>query len=79
MGGPDLAVLALYLVGSLWLGLRFAGPQRNIDDYLRNGRRAPWWVLTASIVATETSTVTVISIPGFAFGTDLTFLQLVVG
>ncbi|MBM41965.1 MAG: sodium:solute symporter [Acidobacteria bacterium] len=79
MGGPDLAVLALYLVGTLWLGLRFAGPQRNIDDYLRNGRRAPWWVLTASIVATETSTVTVISIPGFAFGTDLTFLQLVIG
>ncbi len=79
MGALDLTVLAVYLVGTLWLGLSIAGPQRNIDDYLRNGRRAPWWVLAASIVATETSTVTVVSIPGFAFGTDLTFLQLVIG
>ncbi len=79
MGGPDLLVLALYLAATLWLGLRFAGPQRTVDDYLRSGRRAPWWMLAVSIVATETSTVTVVSIPGFAFGTDLTFLQLVIG
>ena len=48
-------------------------------DYFLTGRRVPWWALLGSIVATETSTVTLISVPGYAFGGDLTFLQLALG
>ena len=75
----DLAVLAAYVAGVVWLGARCARRQHGIHDYFLTGRRIPWWALTGSIVATETSTVTLISIPGFAFGGDLTFLQLALG
>ena len=75
----DLAVVCAYIAGVVWLGARCAGRQRGIRDYFLTGRRIPWWALTGSIVATETSTVTLISIPGFAFGADLTFLQLALG
>ena len=79
MGALDLAVLGAYVGGTMWLGLALSRGQSTVRDYFTSGRRAPWGVVMASIVATETSTVTVVSLPGFAFGTDLTFLQLVFG
>ncbi|MDP7693037.1 MAG: hypothetical protein QGG89_14480, partial [Vicinamibacterales bacterium] len=79
MSALDLAVLGAYVGGTVWLGLALSRGQASVRDYFTSGRRAPWGVVMASIVATETSTVTVVSLPGFAFGTDLTFLQLVIG
>ncbi len=79
MGLLDLAVIVVYTAGTLSLGLFLARGQATVRDYFATGRRAPWVVVMASIVATETSTATLISVPGFAFGTDLTFLQLVFG
>ena len=79
MSALDLAVLATYVAGTVWLGLVLSRGQSTVRDYFTSGRQAPWGVVMASIVATETSTVTVVSLPGFAFGTDLTFLQLVLG
>ena len=79
MGLFDLAVIVVYTAGALGTGLVLARGQTTVRDYFAAGRRAPWWVVTASIVATETSTATLVSVPGFAFGTDLTFLQLVFG
>ena len=75
----DLAVVALYIAGVIWLGARCLRRQRGIRDYFLTGRRVPWWAVAGSIVATETSTVTLVSIPGYAFGADLTFLQLALG
>ncbi|MCY4599970.1 MAG: sodium:solute symporter [Acidobacteria bacterium] len=75
----DLAVVAMYIAGVIWLGARCLRRQRGIRDYFLTGRRVPWWAVAGSIVATETSTVTLISIPGYAFGADLTFLQLALG
>ena len=77
MNALDLAVLGAYIGGTVWLGLALSRGQSSVRDYFISGRRAPWGVVMASIVATETSTVTLVSLPGFAFGTDLTFLQLV--
>ena len=79
MSALDLAVLGAYVGGTVWLGLALSRNQSTVRDYFTSGRRAPWGLVMASIVATETSTVTVVSVPGFAFGTDLTFLQLVIG
>ena len=79
MGLLDLAVIVVYTAGTLSLGLFLARGQATVRDYFATGRRAPWVVVMASIVATETSTATLISVPGFALGTDLTFLQLVFG
>ena len=79
MRALDLIVLVAYLLGTILLGAYFSRAQRGARDYFITGRRIPWWAVMGSIVATETSTVSLISVPGFAYGADLTFLQLVVG
>ena len=75
----DLSVLVLYLAGIVLFGAYFSRSHKTIQDYFISGRNLPWWAIMGSIVATETSTVTFISVPGFAYGTNLTFLQLVMG
>lgn len=79
MGLTDVVVLAVYLLGVVALGVRYSGRQTNVQDYFLTTKRVPWWALLGSIAATETSTVTLISVPGYAFGGDLTFLQLALG
>jgi SSS family solute:Na+ symporter len=75
----DLAIIALYLVGITLFGLRFRKRQRSLRDYFLAGRDIPWWAIALSIVAAETSTLTIISIPGLAYDTNLAFLQVVIG
>jgi SSS family solute:Na+ symporter len=75
----DLAIIALYLVGITLFGLRFRKRHRSLRDYFLAGRDIPWWAIALSIVAAETSTLTIISIPGLAYDTNLTFLQVVMG
>jgi SSS family solute:Na+ symporter len=75
----DFAILALYLVGITLFGAHFRRGQQNLRDYFLGGRTAPWWAIACSIVATETSTLTIIGTPGIAYGGNLGFLQLVLG
>jgi SSS family solute:Na+ symporter len=75
----DLVIVIAYLVGVTLLGLRFRQQQHNLQDYFLGGRSAPWWALSFSIVATETSTLTIIGTPAVAYSGNLTFLQLVFG
>src|SRR5208282_440886 len=75
----DLGIVILYLAGVTLLGAWFRRGQKNIRDYFLGGRTAPAWALAISIVATETSTLTIIGTPGIAFGGNLGFLQVVLG
>jgi len=75
----DFAIIAVYLAGITLFGLRFRKKQRTLRDYFLAGRDIPWWAIALSIVAAETSTLTIISIPGLAYDTNLTFLQVVLG
>ncbi|HKN16915.1 MAG TPA: sodium:solute symporter [Candidatus Sulfotelmatobacter sp.] len=75
----DLAIIAVYLVGITLFGLRFRKRHRSLRDYFLAGRDIPWWAISLSIVAAETSTLTIISIPGLAYDTNFTFLQVVMG
>ena len=75
----DLAIIALYLIGITLFGLRFRKKQRTLRDYFLADRNIPWWAIALSIVAAETSTLTIIGIPGLAYDTDFTFLQVVMG
>jgi solute:Na+ symporter, SSS family len=75
----DFAIIALYLAGITLFGLRFRKKQRTLRDYFLAGRDIPWWAIALSIVAAETSTLTIISIPGLAYDTNLTFLQVILG
>jgi solute:Na+ symporter, SSS family len=75
----DLAILIAYLLGVTALGVHFRRGQRDARDYFLGGKTAPWWALALSIVATETSTLTIIGTPAISYSTNLTFLQLVFG
>ncbi|WP_145422060.1 sodium:solute symporter [Planctomycetes bacterium K23_9] len=61
----------------VWLGRG----QKSLTGYLLGGRDLPWWAILGSIVATETSTATFLSVPGIAFAKDgdMRFLQLAIG
>lgn len=75
----DLGVIAAYMAGVTLFGLHFRKQQRTIRDYYLAGNTTPWWAISLSIVAAETSTLTIISIPGLAYAQDFRFLQLVFG
>jgi solute:Na+ symporter, SSS family len=84
----DLVIVIGYLMGITALGMRFRraqtaagteGPEAVSRYYFLGGRTAPWWALAFSIVATETSTLTIIGTPAISYAGNLTFLQLVFG
>lgn len=75
----DFAVIAIYFVGVAGFGLRAGGRQKSTTDYFLGSRNLPWWAVCFSVVATETSTLTVISVPAVAYLGTLTFLQLTFG
>src|ERR1700730_14920543 len=84
----DLTIVVVYLLAVTALGTWFrrgqlqkAGQTRAAAgrDYFLGGKTAPWWAISFSIVATETSTLTIIGTPAIAYGGNLTFLQLVFG
>lgn len=81
MHPADLAIVAAYLAAVIASGLFFARRQKSTERYFTAGHAVPWWAIAASIVATETSTITFISVPGIAYarGGDFRFLQLVFG
>jgi solute:Na+ symporter, SSS family len=75
----DFAIILLYLVGITLFGAHFRRGQQTLRDYFLGGRTAPWWAIACSIVATETSTLTIIGTPAIAYAGNLGFLQLVLG
>jgi len=84
----DLTIVIAYLLGVTALGMRFrrlqhagaaADTQTAGREYFLGGRTAPWWALAFSIVATETSTLTIIGAPAISYADNLTFIQLVFG
>lgn len=75
----DWVVLLLYLVGTTWLGIHLGRGQKDARDYFVADGSIPWWAVLFSVVATETSALTFISIPGLAYLGDFTFLQVATG
>ena len=75
----DGAIVVAYLIAITLFGIHFRKKQQSIHTYFLGGKTIPTWALSLSIVATETSTLTVIGTPGIAFGGNLSFLQLVLG
>lgn len=77
--GLDFAVLVLYLIGTTALGVWLGRGQKDARDYFVAGQSIPWWAILFSVVATETSALTFISIPGVAYLGNFTFLQVATG
>src|SRR5215510_16321782 len=75
----DFIVIIAYLVGITALGIWVGRRQKDAKDYFVAGRTIPWWAVMFSVVASETSALTFISIPGLAYIGNLGFLQVAVG
>ena len=78
-GALDLAILVAYVAGVVALGMWVGRGARSAAEYAVGDRSQAWWLILFSIVATETSSVTFLSIPGFAYDRDLTWLQIAFG
>jgi SSS family solute:Na+ symporter len=75
----DWAVILAYLLGIIGLGVWFGRDQHNTRDYFLGSKSVPWWGIGFSIVAAETSALTIIGVPAMAYGGNLAFLQMVIG
>jgi len=75
----DYVIVIIYLAGVALLGLKASGKQTSTKDYFLGGDGIPWWAVLFSMVATETSTLTFISIPAVSYAGNLTFLQITIG
>src|SRR6184192_1502016 len=75
----DWIIIIAYLGGIVGLGVWFGKDQRNTRDYFLGSRNIPWWGIGLSIVAAETSALTIIGVPAIAYGSNMTFLQMVLG
>ena len=75
----DYAVIVGYLLAITLFGSYFARFQKTTRDYFLTSRSVPWWAICFTVVATETSTLTFISVPASAYAGDMTLLQIVFG
>lgn len=75
----DWLVILGYLLGIIGLGMWFGRDQHNTRDYFLGSKNTPWWGIGLSIVAAETSALTIISVPAMAYGGNLAFIQIIIG
>ncbi len=75
----DVIIVLVYMVVSAGVGSWIGRKQKDTTDYFLGGRRIPWGAVTFSIVATETSVLTFISVPAVAYLGNMTFLQITFG
>ncbi len=75
----DWVVIITYMAGIVGLGVWFGKDQRNTRDYFLGSRNIPWWGIGVSIVAAETSALTIIGVPAIAYGGNILFIQMIVG
>lgn len=75
----DYFIIAVYLLGVTAAGMYIGKAQKDVQDYFLGGRTMSWWSVGFSIVASETSTLTFISIPGLAYKSNMHFLQVAIG
>ena len=60
-------------------GILQSKKNKSADDFILTNTNTSWITVMFSIVATETSVLTFISVPGISYRGDWTFLQLAIG
>ncbi len=81
LSNADLAIVAAYILAMTAMGAWFTRKQKDLKAYFVGGRNVGWFMVLVSIVATETSAVTFLSVPGVGYkpGGNFTFIQLSFG
>lgn len=67
----DYSIVAIYVVASLLIGLRYAGKQKSVEDYFVADRSARWWAVAISAIATGLSAISYLGVPAWVFRYDL--------
>lgn len=75
----DVIIVIVYLIGVTAYGIIKGGKQKSARDYFVSEKSIPWLAVCFAVVATETSALTFISIPGIAYTGNLNFLQIAIG
>ena len=75
----DLGVIVVYIAGCTAIGAKIGAKSEGLKGYFLGESNIPAWAVMISIVATETSTATFLSVPGVAYKGDFTYLQLAIG
>lgn len=64
---PDYIVIALYLVGTIAMGVVIGSRMKTGKDFFLGGRRLPWWAIGMSLVATDIGGTDIIGVGGAAY------------
>ncbi|MDD5582962.1 MAG: sodium:solute symporter [Candidatus Marinimicrobia bacterium] len=75
----DYVIVVVFILGIFTAGTWLGKSVKNVTGYYTAGKNLPWWAVMISIVAAETSVLTFLSIPGLAYISDLSFLQVCLG
>ncbi|MCP5499895.1 MAG: sodium:solute symporter [Leptospiraceae bacterium] len=79
LGWLDFTAILIYLIIVVVVGLRVKTGDKSQKEFFLGGKNLPWYIILFSIIATETSSLTFLSVPAISFGSDLSFLQLALG
>src|ERR1039457_4007917 len=75
----DWAIILIYLLGIIGLGLRLGKDQHNTRDYFLGSKNVPWWGIGLCTVAAAAGALAVIGVPALAYGGNIAFLQMIIG
>ncbi|ACI51629.1 Na+/solute symporter [Gluconacetobacter diazotrophicus PA1 5] len=79
MPHAEPVIIGLYLLVLAAVSLGLSRGRHVAADYLAGRHDMPTWAICLSIVATETSTLTIVSVPGVAYGGGMVFVGLGLG
>lgn len=77
----DWCVVAAFMLATTWIGHRLRGRGGDLDVFFLGGRNLPWWAVSISLIATQTSALTFIAVPAAIYreGGDFRYLQMIAG
>lgn len=75
----DYLVFSLYFILVIglviWVSRKPKGHKRNAEDYFLAGRSLPWWIIGASLIASNISTEQIIGMNGTAFESGIAVIS----
>jgi solute:Na+ symporter, SSS family len=79
MHWADWLVLGIYIVAMVAIGAWANRRQTDTEAYFVGNRSMPWWAAGLSIIATSFSAASILGVPGYAYATDMWYLQYQLG
>jgi solute:Na+ symporter, SSS family len=67
MSNIDWIILVITLAGVIAYGLYKSRTTRDLDGYFLSNRTMPWWLILLSVMGTQASAVTFLSVPGQSY------------